>query len=129
MAWQRTRIALPDGLAKDDRVAIASEIIDHIIDRSKSGSGINPSTGRNKKFRPYSEEYAKAKGQTNVDLTLRDTMLRAMRLLSDNKDSLLIGYENGTKENAKAEGNQVAHGRPFLGISTAALRKIVEKYE
>lgn len=138
MAWQRTRINLPARYTKSDREAIASEIIDFIRERSQSGRGFNPDTGRNKRFVRYSREYAKRKGQTNVDLTLEDKMLRAMRLLSDRPDSLLIGYENGTEENAKAEGNQIgsygrspnpAKARPFLGLTNADLRRILEKYD
>jgi len=140
MAWQRTRIVLPERYSKQDRQAIASEIIDHIRERSQSGVGINPDTGRNKRFVRYSKEYAKFKGvsRSDVDLTLSDTMLRDMRLLSDKPDSLLIGFQNGTESNAKAEGNQIgsygrspdpSKARPFLGITQADLRRILEKYD
>lgn len=138
MAWQRTRINLPARYSKSDRVAIASEIIDFIRERSQSGRGINPNTGRNKRFVRYTDEYAKREGKTNVDLTLNDEMLRAMRLISDRPDSLLIGYENGTEENAKAEGNQIGSygrspnpekARPFLGITNADLNRILAKYD
>lgn len=141
MAWQRTRINLDARYSKVDRIAIASEVIDHIIQRSKSGKGINPDTGRNKKFVRYSKDYAKFKGTSrgNVDLTFSDSMLRSMRLLSENPDSLLIGYDNGTEENGKAEGNQTgsygkpspdpSKARPFLGISKGDLKRILDKYD
>lgn len=139
MAWQRTRIAIPEDLGPDERIEVASEVIGFIKEKAQQESrGYNPETGRLRRFAPYSKEYAERKGQTKVDLTLDDKMLRAMRLLSHKRGSLLIGFENGTTENDKAEGNQLGtygqsspipgKARPFLGITGADLKRILQKY-
>ena len=136
--WNRTRIFIGDGFKKADREAIATDIVNYIIERSKSGTGFNPETGRNKGFVRYSKEYAKRKGQSNVDLTLSDQMLKDIRVLSMKTDSILIGFENGTESNAKADGNQTgsygrspnpAKARPFLGLTKKDLNDILIHYE
>ena len=132
MAWQRTRIDVDPDLSPDEREALADEVIDFIIKRSKKGKGIHT------KFPKYSKEYAKKKGQTNVDLTLSDEMLQEIELLSSKKGSILIGYRNGTEVNAKAEGNQTgsygrspnaSKARPFLGLSGKDMDLIAKKFE
>ena len=139
MAWQKIRIDLPSKFSKDDRIAIASEIIDHIKDRTQNaGKGFYQDTGRERNFPRYSKAYAKFKGSGHVDLTLSEQMLSAMRLLSDKSDSLLIGFANGTKENSKAEGNALGSygrspdpgkARPFLGLTQKDLNAIIKKYD
>jgi len=139
MAWQRIRIDLPSKFSKDDRVAIASEIIDHIKDRTQNaGKGFYQETGRERKFPPYSKAYAKAKGSNKVDLTASGFMLESMKRISDKPDSILIGFENGTFDNDKAEWNatgdygdgpEAGRARPFLGILKKDLDEIVKKYE
>lgn len=140
MAWQKTRIEIPEDIAPDERKAIAESILERIRERAiNEGRGINPDTRRLNKFPPYTKEYAKKKGVSrgSVDLTLSAEMLTDMRLLSDQKGSLLIGFENGTKLNGKAEGNQTgsyggspkaSRARHFLGISVAELTEILKKH-
>lgn len=133
--WQRVRLEIPKQLKPVDREQVASEIIDFIIDRSKQGKNKN---GRN--FPKYTKEYAKFKGVSRdaVDLTLDDEMLNEMQLLSHKSGELLIGYERGSDENAKADGNiRGTYGKPspipgkardFLGISKTQLQRIVREY-
>ena len=133
--WQRVKLEIPKSIKPADRELIAAEIIDFIIDRSKQGLNEN---GR--KFPRYSEEYAKRKGtsRSNVDLTLDDEMLRSMQLISHRSGELLIGYERGSDQNAKADGNiRGTYGRsnpipgkarPFLGVSQTQLRRIIREF-
>lgn len=132
--WQRTRLEVPKSLTPREREMVAFEVIEFITERSKLGKDQN---GKN--FPRYTKEYAKAKGtsRSNVDLTLRDEMLRAIDLLNHKSGSILIGFENGTKENAKADGNiRGTYGkpspipgkaRPFLGISQRQLTRIIRE--
>lgn len=64
-------------------------------------------------------------------------MLAAIDLLSHRNGKLNIGFENGTEENAKADGNirgtfgnprSVAKGRNFLGLTRGEINAILEKY-
>ena len=140
MAWQKTRIDLPEDLPPSVREAIGRDILRHIQERAiNENKGFNPDTGRDKKFPGYSKEYAKAKGssRSDVDLILSGDMFSAMDILSHKKGSLLIGFRNGTDENAKAEGNQIgsygrspdpSKARPFLGLTKKDLDEIVKRY-
>ena len=100
------------------------KVIDFIVNRAQSGQGFK--NGRTFSFPEYRDSYAKRKGQSNVDLTVSEEMLDAMDMLTERKGSITIGYEKGTEENEKAEGNQLGtygrknpipgRARPFLGL-------------
>lgn len=92
-------------------------------------------------FKPYSKEYIKSldfknAGKTrHVDLTLSGDMLAALHLLSHRSGNLNIGFENGTEENAKAEGNILgsygrspnpSKARDFLGIQPEKLAELID---
>ena len=133
--WQRTRVAIPDDLSPSQREQVAFEILEHIIERTQQGTGFRQTTGREFNFPAYTSEYAKRKGQSNVDLVASFDMLEEMDLLSHRKGSLLIGFENGSTENAKADGNsRGTYGRsrpipgkamPFLGLRVGVLSQNV----
>jgi len=140
VAWQKVRIDIPPGFDAKTRLSIGRDIIEFIqttaIEKNK---GYNPATGDLKKFPKYTKKYADKKGTSvdNVDLVLSSEMFNAMDVLSTKPDSLLIGFENGTNENAKAEGNQLGSygrepnpkkARPFLGIREIDLNRILKKY-
>ena len=141
MSWQKTRIDLPPGYSPTERGQIAQDILEFIQDRAiGSNTGFNPDTGRNKKFPKYSKEYAAKKGASrgDVDLILSGDMFTEMKVLSQSSTSVLIGFENGSEENAKAEGNQTgsygrspdsSKARPFLGLTKADLNRILAKYD
>jgi len=142
MAWQKIRIDIPEGYSPDERLSIGRSIIQFIQERAiNENTGFNPDTGRNKKFPRYTKEYAAKKGtsQGNVDLTLSADMFNALDVLSTDSSSVLIGFQNGTVENAKAEGNQLgtygqpepipSKARPFLGIQKSDLSSILREYE
>lgn len=140
MAWQKARIKIPEGYSPEVRERIGEDIKRMIKDRAAQGQGVKP-TGRGYRlvdFPDYSPAYAKRKGSTRVDLVLDDEMLEDIEVLSTTKDSILIGYENGTKSNAKAEGNQTGSygrspnpkkARPFLGVTNEELEAILAGYE
>jgi hypothetical protein len=136
--WQRIRIDIPEHFTPAQREYIADEIIEHIKTRSESGKDKN---GR--AFKRYSKSYKESidfeiAGKTaKVDLTLSGDMLADLSLLSHKKGSILIGYENGTEENARADGNitgsygrksgNIKKARDFLGIQPNKLKGIIKK--
>lgn len=133
--WQRTSINLPKNLGPSEREAIAQEIIDFMIERSQSGldKDGNP-------FPKYTKQYAKEKGVSigDVDLTLSSEMLNNIELLSSYPGKIIVGFERGSNENAKADGNirgtygrdseDPSKARDFLGISDSDLETILSKY-
>lgn len=116
----------------DERRAIAQEIIDAIVTRTEGGLDKN-----NEKFAKYSKEYAKEKGQTNVDLTFSGDMLASIELLQNSSGKLRIGYPRDYEGMGKLEGNilstygqskPVTKPRDFLGITDSDLRSILSNY-
>lgn len=136
MAWQRVRIPLPEDLSAAQRRRAGEIIVQGIVDRTKQGMGIRKAgdSFRHKPFADYSKsylEYKKAKGKYrgNVDLTFEGKMLAALKLLSHEKGSVLIGFDNGTEENDKAEWNRVGTNSPnrdFLGMTRSEIRAVVK---
>lgn len=132
--WQRLKLDISkEGLDEAEALEIADEAIKYIVKRTKKGIDMNGD-----RFVSYSKEYAAKKGQKNVDLTLSSDMLAAMKVLGmTKKGDVFIGFENGTKENGKADGNQrgtygqpkpiPGKARPFLGLDDQELSKIIDK--
>lgn len=137
MAWQRINIEIPPDFRPAERRELGDLIVEHIYDRSNRGLDKD---GR--KFPGYSAEYMKSldfknagKGK-NVNLQLSGDMLAAMKLLSHKSGNLMIGFEKGTPENAKAEGNILGtYGqaspirgkqRDFLGIEGKKLKELIK---
>jgi phage gpG-like protein len=142
MAQQKVKITIPKGFSPSERLDIARDVITYIQERAiNRNKGFNPDTGREKKFPRYSKEYAKKKGSSpgDVDLVLSAEMFNAMKMLTSTSESITVGFDAGTKENAKAEGNQKGtygksspipgKARPFLGLTQAALKEILDKYD
>lgn len=118
---------------------MADLIIERIVERTNQGKNVN-----GKAFPKYSKEYMdsldfKNAGKSEsgtVNLQLSGDMLAAIKLLSNSKTSLVIGFEKGSEENAKADGNirgtygsdkpNPKKARPFLGISKDELSEIVK---
>ena len=74
---------------------------------------------------PYTRAYIRQKGSTFVDLTLTGDMLDDLDLLTHRKGSVTVGFERGSFENDKAEGN--ARKRPFLGITQRELNVLIRE--
>ncbi len=137
---QKVIIPLPDDFDEDERLEIAADIIEHIKERSRSGQGVKK-VGRGYQlydFPKYTKKYANYKGQSNVDLTLSMEMLESMIVLKSKPGEVTIGFESGSKVNAKAEGNQIgSYGQPsgnpkkarrFLGLTSEELSEIIDQY-
>lgn len=94
------------------------------------------------KFPGYSKEYMKsldfkiAGKSKSVDLQLSGDMLAAIKALKTTRNWVEIGFEKGSEENARADGNiRGTYGksspipgkaRDFLGISEKELVKIIK---
>lgn len=138
---QKFKVTIPKGYSPRERQAIAREVIDFVIERSKKGKDKN-----NKKFPVYSKEYKNSeafegfgKKPNKVNLTLTGEMLEELSYLNDKNGELTLGYEKGDKElNGKVEGNVLGtygkkkadpkKARDFMGIKKTDLDKILKKY-
>lgn len=136
---QKVRIAIDPSLDAEAREALADDILEYIKRRTESGVDKD---GR--KFPGYSKAYIESldfkiggKRKGKVDLTLSGDMLASLDLLKHKKGELVIGFEPGTDENARAEGNILgsyggdpnpSKARDFLGISEKDLKRIQRDY-
>jgi phage gpG-like protein len=133
-------VKLPNGYSDDIKEAIAAEIISVIRKRTLKNKDKDGES-----FPSYSKEYVKSvdfkaagKSKGDINLTLSGDMLASIELLEKKKNKVVIGFEEGTVQNAKADGNiRGTYGRPspikgkarpFLGISDDELEKILNKY-
>jgi hypothetical protein len=140
MAQQKFKVKVSKKYNPSERVALGVEIIDHIIERSKSGKD-----KKNRDMPAYSKEYKesfdfKLAGKSKkVNLTLSGEMLNALTVLDNKAGEITIGIpKDDTFNNAKAEGNiKGTYGqkkaiagkkRDFMGISRSDLKDITGKY-
>lgn len=138
--WQKVDIPIPKEYSPVERQAIAIEIINFIRKRTQEENVDK----NNRPFAKYSDAYKKSldykiarKAGKGVNLTLSGDMLGALQLLKDQKGKITIGFERGSTENAKADGNirgtygnseSVGPKRDFLGITKSDLAKILKNY-
>lgn len=136
---QKITIEIDPEFDATDRERIADDVIEFIKRRTERGKDIDGA-----KFVAYSDSYIQSldfkiagKSRRNVNLKLSGDMLEAIELLSHRKGKLVIGFENGTEENARADGNiRGSYGRSpdpnkardFLGIAEKDLERILEQY-
>jgi hypothetical protein len=124
-------------LDPEQRLKLADLVIEHIVDRTQRGldKDGNP-------FPKYSKSYINSldfknagKSPGKVDLQLSGDMLASIKLLSQRNGNLMIGFENGTTENSKAEGNiegsygrspNPSKARDFLGIDKQKLNQLID---
>jgi hypothetical protein len=138
---QKIKVELPSDLEPDQVEEVADLIVERIVERTIQGKDKNgkPWSG---KAAVYSDSYKnsldyKVSGKSgNVDLQLSGDMLAALQILKVQQNNKVeIGFEKGSDENARADGNiRGTYGRPtpipgkkrdFLGISDKELRKII----
>ncbi len=141
MAWQKTTIKIKKDYSPAERIAIAEDIIEQIVKRTQKMN----LDKNGQPFPKYSKNYKESldfkiagKSGGNVNLTLSGDMLTELDLISHRAGELLIGFENGSEENAKAEGNiKGTYGqkhkirgkkRDFLGITKTEKDNILKKY-
>lgn len=137
--WQKIKIDLSGyGLSPDQKDEVADLIIERIVNRTDQGKDKN-----NRPFKEYSDSYKESldfkiagkKGKP-VNLQLSGDMLAALSVLDKTSRSVTIGFENGSEENAKADGNiRGTYGNPspnpkkardFLGITIKELTDIIK---
>lgn len=139
MAWIRKEIILP-GLDDDETEMVAEEILNYIVERSKRGEGKD-----GKKFPGYSKSYMnsfefKATGKTSkVNLTLSGEMLDSLEILEANAGKVVIGFDEDSDMNARAEGNILgtygsstpnkSKARDFLDISQKEIRNLLSEID
>lgn len=132
-------IEIPSGYSKEEREAIAAEIVERIRERSRKGIDKDGN-----QFPAYSEGYKKsldfknAGGASKPKLVLSGDMLAALDLIKQTKGKLIIGYEPSDPEAGKAEGNirgtygqqrgSKSRARDFLGLPESELKKILARY-
>ena len=140
---QTFKIKVNEKYSRKEKMAIAQDIIDFVVERSLKGKDKN-----NRKFRPgLSTRYSKSPegqaagkkaGQT-PNMRLSGDMLNALgELIKINRDNVEIGYKEGSQENAKADGNvRGTYGKPrprpsmdrdFMGITEKDLKRITDRY-
>lgn len=137
--WQKIKVDLSGfGLTPDQKDEVADLIIERIVNRTDQGKDKD---GR--RFPGYSKSYKESldfkvagKSPGRVDLQLSGDMLAALSVLDKTQRSVIIGFEPGSEENAKADGNiRGTYGKPtpdpkkardFLGISDSELQKIIK---
>ena len=139
--WQKIDLEVPPDFTPRQRKKVADLVIDHIITRTKNGKDKDGD-----KFPGYSEEYIRSldfkiggKSKSRVDLTLSGDMLASLDLISDGRGRIRIGFEKGSEENARADGNirgtygkdspDANKARDFLGVEPNVLRKIIREVE
>lgn len=136
--WRTFDVPLPPGLSREERLAIADDIIEFVKSRTENGRNKN-----GKPFPEYSREYKKSLdfligGKTNrVNLTLSGDMLASIQLIRQKKNNLEIGFKAGSSEAERAEGNvRGTYGqkspisgkaRDFLGISKTRAAEIIRR--
>lgn len=125
--WQRFRLDAPEDFTPGMREALGKEVVEFIRRRTESGKDKNGD-----KFIKYSKAYINSKAfkiagksPSKVNLTLSGDMLIALDVLSHKSGSVLIGFEKGSEENARADGN--VQTRDFMGIGDKDLENLIDK--
>lgn len=134
-------IEIPKDYGPKEREAIAHDVLEFIRTRTH-----DKQVDKNgKAFPGYSKDYIKSqdfkiagKSKGSVNLTLSGDMLAALDLLNHKSGNIRIGFERGSEENARADGNiRGTYGqdspnrkkaRDFLGIKPNELERILERY-
>lgn len=137
------KIVIPKKYNKEERLAIAADIIEYIRERSSKGKGPGnvPWKGR------YSLAYSKSldfknagKSPTKITQSLSGDMLTEIEILPGTERStgqVVIGYSRGSDQYGKAEGNIIGSygrspdpkkARPFLTLTAKEVKAILERY-
>lgn len=138
--WQRFEVELPDGYTRNEREAIAQEIIDFIVDRTQKKNV----DWKGNALPPYSEAYKKSldfknagKSASDVNFTQSGDTLAMLELLENKPGKIVIGWERGSLANAIADGNirgTYGHSKPIgpkrdiLGILDKDLKRILNQF-
>lgn len=141
--WQKVTIEIPKGYSPIARQAIAQDVIQFIIERTRSGKDKDGKAfpGTYSKSYIHSKDYSiagKPKGGKPIDLTLSGNMLDSLGLLSEASKKIVVGYDKSDEKlNGQVEGNILGtyggkaksnRARDFLGISASDLKRILDRY-
>ena len=147
MAWQKVTIPIPEDLGPSERESLGKDIVEFIRQRTESGTGIKETARgvKNVSFPAYSKTYIDSldfkiagKSKNKVNLTLSGDMLIALDVLSTRKGEVTIGFQPGSEENDRAEGNILGSyggspnpkkARNFLGIAPEDLDALLQNYQ
>lgn len=128
----------PEDFSSEERRALAEKVMDFISERTKSGRNVFGRDWAGAAGR-YSSSYARLKGVSTggpVDLANSHDMLDDMTYLGSDIGEITVGYEDGTKSEAKAEGNILGSygrnpnpkkARPFLDILQKDLQDLISE--
>lgn len=137
MGKAQVKIKIPKRFSSDDAEAIAEELVDYIIERTKKGHGADG------KFPGYSDSYKKSfefkvagKSPGKVNLTLSGEMLDSLSVISATSGEIVIGYEDDDPNSDKAEGNILgsyggepddSKARNFLEVKEEEVARIIRR--
>ena len=139
---QKIKISIDPKYSTEEKQAIAQDVIDFIVKRTKKRLDKNgdrmPGYSKAYAKTPEGQAAGKRTGQA-ANLTLSGDMLYALgEYQKIGKSYIEIGYEKGSEENGKAEGNILgtygksipnpSKARDFLGINDSELDKILQNY-
>lgn len=137
------KIVIPKKYNKEERLAIAADIIEYIRERSSKGRG----PGNEKWSGRYSLAYSKSldfrnagKSRGKINQSLSGDMLTEIEILPETERStgqVVIGYSRDSEQYGKAEGNIIGSygrqpdkrkARPFLTLTPKEVKTILERY-
>lgn len=140
--WTKTIVDLPKTYTPIERVAIAQDIVDYIVERTKAGKGPgnqkwSGSAGKYSAAYQKSFEFRASGKSKDVNLKLSGDMLDAIGIISERAGKVTVGVTDSSQE-GKAEGNiRGTYGkasaikgkaRPFLELTDSELKKILKNY-
>jgi len=113
-----------------ERQAISLDVVDFIRKRTAKGKDKD-----NNPFKKYSDAYIKSdefkiagKNKNKVNLKLSGDMMSELDVLPSKNGEVAYGYEKGSQELGKVEGNTIDHGRDFFGIAKQDFKRIMARY-
>lgn len=132
-------LKIPSDLTLDQIAKLEKEVLRFIRKRTSEGKGKGGKT-----FPSYTEEYKRSldfknaeKSASKVNLKLSGDMIAALDILPSKKSEIKYGFEKGTPENDRAEGNVIgsygqkkanpSKARNFMGMTNAELALLVKK--
>lgn len=132
-------LKIPSDLTLDEISKLKKQVLRFIRKRTSEGKGKG-----GKSFPSYTEEYKRSldfknaqKSASKVNLKLSGDMIAAMDILPSKKNEITYGFEKGTSENDRAEGNIIGSygkksadpkkARDFLGMTNEELALLVKK--
>jgi hypothetical protein len=138
--WQKIDIPIPEGYTPSERRAIGEAIVEFIRKRVKDKN----LDKRNHELPAYSKSYVESlnfkiagKSKSDVNFTQSGDTLAALDVLETANGMVRIGWEQGSKENAIADGNirgtyghshPVGPKRDILGLTKKDLSTILKEF-